>query len=112
MEEVEAGVADDFSEIGASGRRYDRGQILEVLRERLADPPEDHLRASDFTVRELAADLFLVTYALDEGARRTLRSTLWRRTPHGWSVEFHQGTVVGPDRWGSRSPRSAAGSRA
>jgi hypothetical protein len=68
------------------------------------DEPDDVL--SELQVVEVlfhrfqpgTTDLFLVTYALDEGARRTLRSTLWRRTPHGWSVEFHQGTVVGPDR--------------
>ena len=53
-------MADGFGEIGASGRRYDRDEVLDVLRERPANPPEERLRASEFAVRELAPDLFLL----------------------------------------------------
>jgi hypothetical protein len=31
---------------------------------------------------------------LQQGARNTRRATIWRRTPDGWKVVYHQGTVV------------------
>jgi hypothetical protein len=45
-------------------------------------------------VREIAADNYLVTYTLAQGARITRRATLWRKTPAGWKILFHQGTMV------------------
>jgi len=49
---------------------------------------------SDFHCRELAPDNFLVTYMLDQGGRVTRRATILRRTPEGWQVVYHQGTMV------------------
>ncbi|WP_277931606.1 hypothetical protein [Nostoc linckia] len=40
------------------------------------------------------ADYYLVTYTLIQGTRITLRSTIWRQTPQGWKIVYHQGTVV------------------
>ena len=95
-EQVQALIADDFSEIGASGRRHDRAAVLAILRARLDEPAEDRCECSDFAVRELAPDVHLLTYACDRPGRRTLRSTIWRRTADGWRAEFHQGTPAPP----------------
>lgn len=92
---IEAMIAPDFWEVGASGRRYSRQFVLETLEAREDDPVEDDdWETADFHCRELARDLYLLTYTLLQGERRTRRATIWRRTPSGWVILFHQGTVV------------------
>lgn len=86
---------DDFWEIGASGQRYSREYVLNVLEARLADPvDESDWESRDFHVRELAPDVYLLTYTLRQGERLTRRSTLWLRADGDWKIAFHQGTVV------------------
>lgn len=89
--------ADDFWEIGASGQRYSREYVFDVLDARRKDPiDESNWEASDFHVLELAPDVYLLTYALRQGERLTRRSTIWRRAGDDWKIVFHQGTVVAP----------------
>jgi hypothetical protein len=92
--EVEAMTAEDFWEIGASGRRYSRQYVLDTLEERLENPVEDAWETRDFHCRNLAPDLYLLTYTLLQGERLTRRSTLWRRDGSAWKVLFHQGTLM------------------
>ena len=85
----------DFWEIGASGRRYSKEYVLAELERRHQHPHEDIWETSDFYCRELAPDLYLLTYTLIQNKiRKTRRSTLWRRTKVGWKIMFHQGTIV------------------
>jgi hypothetical protein len=90
-------LAPEFWEVGASGRRYSREYILEVLEERLESPPEDIWQVEDFHCVELAANHYLATYTLLQGPRRTRRATIWRRSADGWQAVYHQGTVVAED---------------
>jgi hypothetical protein len=83
-----------FWETGASGRRYTRGFVLDELEKRYAGPYEDAWETSEFACSELAPDLYLLTYTLQQGPRQTRRLTIWRRTPEGWKAAYHQGTVV------------------
>jgi hypothetical protein len=92
--EVESMVDDDFWEVGASGRRYTRNFVLEVLESRARTPEEDLWETSDFRCQELAAGLYLLTYTLRQGERVTRRTTIWRRSEDDWKIVFHQGTVV------------------
>jgi hypothetical protein len=92
--DFESMITDDFWEVGASGRAYTRAHVLEVLGERMRNPPEDHWETSDFRCQELAPDVYLLTYALRQGERRTRRATIWRHTPGGWKIQYHQGTEV------------------
>jgi hypothetical protein len=86
---------DDFWEIGASGQRYSRDYVLDVLDARRTDPvDESDWGSCDFHVRELASDVYLLTYTLRQGARLTRRSTIWRRVGDDWKIVFHQGTVI------------------
>jgi hypothetical protein len=87
-------VAEDFWEIGASGRRYSRQYVLKTLSARAAKGMTDDWETSDFHCRALAPDVFLLTYTLLQGERLTRRATLWQRAPSGWKILFHQGTVV------------------
>jgi hypothetical protein len=87
-------MADDFWETGASGRRYSREFVLEELERRHAAPQEEIWETSDFVCRHLAGDVFLLTYTLVQNQRKTRRATIWQRTPDGWKILYHQGTVV------------------
>ncbi len=83
-----------FREVGASGRRYSRECVLEVLEKRAAKRVEDTWQTRDFHLLEIAADNYLLTYTLIQSVRVTRRSTIWRRTAQGWKIVYHQGTVV------------------
>ena len=84
----------DFWEVGASGRRYSRQYVLDVLDARGHSSADDAWETSDFHCRQLATDLYLLTYTLLQGMRRTRRSTIWRHTSGDWKIVFHQGTEV------------------
>ena len=92
--EFAALVDDDFWEVGASGRRYSRQFVLEVVEKRASTPGEELWETTDFRCQELAVGLYLLTYTLRQGARITRRTTIWRRTAEGWKIVFHQGTIV------------------
>jgi hypothetical protein len=88
-------MADDFWETGASGRRYSRQFVLEELEKRFATPHEDVWETSAFQCRKLGEDTYLLTYTLlQDRVRLTRRMTIWRKTPEGWKIVYHQGTVV------------------
>jgi len=93
--ERESAVASNYWEVGASGRRYSRDFILGGLR---ANPPMDAesvgWKCSEFGLRRLGPEVYLLTYTLDQKGRITRRSTIWERTGEGWQILFHQGTVV------------------
>jgi hypothetical protein len=93
-QDFEAMTEPDFWEVGASGQRYSRSYVLDVLEERFKHPSEDAWETHDFHCCEVAADNYLLTYTLRQGARLTRRATLWRRTAQGWKIVYHQGTVV------------------
>lgn len=99
--DFEAMTDGSFWEVGASGRRYSRDHVLEVLEDRHQVAShlalEDTWEASDFACRELASDTYLLTYTLLQGQRKTRRATVWRRSAQGWKIMFHQGTVVEDD---------------
>jgi hypothetical protein len=90
-----ARMAPGYWEIGASGRRYSRNFILDMLEQ---DPPilasTARWRTSGHALRALSPDTFLLTYNLTQAKRLTRRSTLWHRSPTGWQILFHQGTIV------------------
>lgn len=96
-QDFERMMAPEFWEVGASGRRYSREYILEVLEERLESPADDIWRVEDFHCAQLAASHYLATYTLFQGPRVTRRATIWRQTGEGWQAVYHQGTVVSDD---------------
>ena len=84
----------DFWEIGASGRRYSRDYVLAELERRYAGVFKDQWEAREFHCRRLTEDVYLLTYTLLQGARKTRRTTIWQKTTAGWKIVFHQGTIV------------------
>jgi hypothetical protein len=87
-------MAPDFWEVGASGRRYSREFVLAGLQERYSGDYADQWETHEFRCRELAENLYLLTYTLLQRERKTRRATIWQKTATGWKIVFHQGTVV------------------
>jgi len=85
----------DYWEVGASGRRYSHAFILETLSQH---PPIDaaiaNWQTTGFALQVLGPDTYLLTYTLNQNPRLTRRSTIWRNTPEGWQILYHQGTIV------------------
>ena len=95
--DFEAMTVIDYWEVGASGTIYDRITCLDELERRYADrayDPMAGLEVSDFAVREAGDDVWLATYGLRQGERRTRRVSVWRRAGEGWILVYHQGTVT------------------
>ncbi len=87
----------DFVEIGRSGRLYRREEIIEEFQLASELPV---ITTSEFELRLLAKDVFLLTYFsshLGENAhhsRPTRRSSVWVATDKGLQLRFHQGTAL------------------
>jgi hypothetical protein len=97
---VEALLHPGFSEFGASGRRWGRTEMLAALaaEQPAAEQPaaeEPAITATEMTGTRLADDVIHLTYLSQRAGRRALRSSIWLRTPDGWRVYFHQGTLTG-----------------
>ena len=88
--------SEDFWQVGASGRRYDREHVWSVLERRYAEGAPDEWETGNFACRPLGKDTFLLTYQLRQGTRLTRRATVWERTADDWRVVYHQGTEVAP----------------
>ena len=81
----------EFSEIGSSGRRWDRDGIIAALTEQ-AEPGNRPITTSRMRGVQLADDLVHLTFDTDDNGRTAHRSSLWRLTRKGWLLWFHQGT--------------------
>lgn len=88
---VDALLAADFEEIGASGRRWTRTEILALLADE-SDAAE--IEMSDLRTDLLGEDLALVQWESRRGERRARRTSLWRREDGGWRLRHHQGTLL------------------
>lgn len=80
----------DFVEFGASGRKWDRHAILDMLS---AEVGQEVVSARDIEATRLSDSVIQVRFRSQCGARGALRSSLWRRGEDGrWRMVFHQGT--------------------
>ena len=90
-EELDALLAEDFREYGASGRAYSRVEALALCQ--IGHPVE--VAISDFSVETRGVDWAFVTYrSCESDGRRANRSSLWVKQNERWRMRFHQGTVV------------------
>jgi hypothetical protein len=91
-------LADEFVEFGRSGLIYDRHSIIAALQRE--EPAR--LTMSDFSARQLADTVVLVTYRSTRhgsaGAKavHSLRSSIWKLIGERWQMIFHQGTGSDP----------------
>ncbi|MFD7717262.1 DUF4440 domain-containing protein [Streptomyces sp. NPDC059814] len=82
----------EFTEFGASGRRYDRVSILAVTSADGEDAPAPVATGMSGTL--LAPGLVHLTFTTERDGRRVRRNSIWRRTESRWRLYFHQGTPV------------------
>jgi ribonuclease HI len=78
----------EFTEIGASGRSYDRAQMLEVIA-----PIPAGVQVHDMITDQIAPGVVLLRYTTTSAdGSRTLRSSVWVREGERWLARHHQGT--------------------
>ena len=89
-------IADDFLEIGSSGKRYSKQDAISSLQ----SLPESKYSLNDFTVKEISPVFVFTIYRVEtvelkSGTKRvSLRSSLWKNINGKWQILFHQGTPV------------------
>ncbi|WP_308354966.1 DUF4440 domain-containing protein [Streptomyces sp. MUM 203J] len=89
----------EFTEVGQSGRRWTRDEMLADMPEMaVSDPEGPRIEAYGMKGVLLGPGLVHVTYETGIDGRRARRSSLWRRLPESplWRLYYHQGTPV-PD---------------
>lgn len=91
-------LADDFYEIGASGRCFGKADVLQ----RLPTETPPVISQQDFDCRVLADGLAQLTYratiqrAENDAIAYSVRSSLYRFDGKNWQMIFHQGTACEP----------------
>ncbi|WP_273022905.1 nuclear transport factor 2 family protein [Rheinheimera sp.] len=91
-------LADDFYEIGASGRCFGKADVLE----RLPTEKPPVITQQDFNCRVLADGLAQLTYRATiqrqgyDTVAYSIRSSLYRFDGANWQMIFHQGTACEP----------------
>lgn len=84
-------LADDFVEIGQSGRRWERAEIIDAV---ARDPGSAAGVIRERSSRMIAPDTVLLDYLLRLDGRESRRSSVWRCAPD-LRMLFHQGTPLG-----------------
>ncbi len=87
-------IADNFLEVGASGKNYNKQDILDQL------PGQSEIKFSmqDFNAIDISPDTILATYKVEkiilESNEKTIssRSSIWQNKDGNWQIIFHQGT--------------------
>ena len=88
-------LADDYFEIGESGKRYTKRDVLEALN----NEAETEFMIDKFAIIPFGPDTVLATYLVRKFIRKSRResssrrSSLWRRSDGCWKMVFHQGTA-------------------
>ncbi|MET9480085.1 DUF4440 domain-containing protein [Streptomyces sp. NPDC006638] len=83
----------EFTEFGASGARWDATSVLEVTGDGSVTE-RSPVDVRGLTGRLLAPGLVHLTYVSVHAGHRVRRSSIWRLTPDGWRLYFHQGTTA------------------
>ncbi len=81
---------ESFSEVGASGRTYDRDQVIELLS--AENPTKSAGLVADPQCLQLAENLVMLRWATS-GERPSQRTSLWVFEENRWQMLFHQGTL-------------------
>lgn len=87
----------EFTEVGASGRRYTYAEMIAELHDHPGSSADGPVyEPSDITAVLLAPNLVHLTYETRFAGRRARRSSLWRKHDDhtGWRMYYHQGTPI------------------
>lgn len=92
IKELDRLIANNFYEIGASGKVYDKNNVLARLP--LEQNDEILGEVIDFDIDNITEYLIRANYILEEKTRRTRRTSIWQRQNDNYQMIFHQGTVI------------------
>ena len=81
----------EFVEIGASGRIWNRDDLIADV---VASPRIAGTAVAEMSARHVTEDVIVVEYATSTPAGIVRRSSWWRRRDGVWRCYFHQGTVI------------------
>lgn len=81
----------EFVEIGRSGRRWNRDEIVEVM---AFEPERVTPETGDWEFVALSEDVTLVTYVVHTFEGDSRHSSVWDTSTGEPVLRFHQGTVV------------------
>lgn len=88
-------IAEDFREVGATGRAFGKDDVLA----RLPHETGVGFLAGAMEAHVLAPDVVLVTYTVertvDGHTTGSLRSSVWVNHDGNWQMRYHQGTHAG-----------------
>jgi hypothetical protein len=88
-------LADDFWEVGASGMAFGKQTVLESLPEETEDII---FVGSDFEQKMLSDTVGMVTFTATKTTREYVRISLhcsvWAKKEKGWQMVYHQGTIA------------------
>ncbi|MGD8195774.1 DUF4440 domain-containing protein [Herbiconiux sp. P18] len=82
-------IAEDFVEIGLSGRRWTSADTIAALQ---GEEPRPQPQTSEWMFNRLSAELVLVTYRIHGAEHDSRHSSLWEIA--GPRLRFHQGTII------------------
>jgi aminoglycoside N3'-acetyltransferase len=80
----------DFVEIGASGRLWNRSDVIAEL---FRSPDAGPIEVTDLEARHITNDVIVVLYRTQSTVRGAARSAWWVRDQGYWKILFEQGTV-------------------
>lgn len=92
-EDFEKIIDENFTEISASGKKYEREEVIDTLVRRKKSINESGWETKNFDCIKLSDNTFLLTYTLVQGARVSYRVTVWCKSNNFWKVVYHQGTL-------------------
>ncbi|UTW55106.1 DUF4440 domain-containing protein [Kordiimonas sp. SCSIO 12610] len=89
---------DDFIEFGASGRCFDKTEIINLL---VNEQNYVEYEVEKFTCTLLSPSVAHVTYIIPQRTDKngsilygSTRSSIWKNTNGEWQIYFHQGTRI------------------
>ncbi|MCA1057724.1 DUF4440 domain-containing protein [Rossellomorea aquimaris] len=87
-------LADEFFEIGSSGRILYKNEEISDKGIGLVKMKLDH-----FEIHPLSEEIVLTTYKIinEETQQHSLRSSIWKWVDGRWQMYFHQGTRISED---------------
>ena len=92
-------IAEDFREIGSSGRMFDAQTVLGALGTVAQRAGRGTISLEEFRLQKVAPNVMLTTYVAKSAAGPgwrppSIRSSLWCKRDGRWQVVFHQGTPL------------------
>ena len=91
-------ITDDFIEVGSSGIRFGKSEVLD----RLPTENAPEISATDYEIRQLASDTVMLLYksilVKHEEAEPIYshRCSIWQKVNYQWQMTYHQGTKCEP----------------